>query len=142
MLAEVSVVVSCLYSSLWCVSLYVIINIIRKFKKTFWNRRWKLFEEINATIHLNETCYFVQLSCFFSLIEKKVMYSVSVHFISKFLPRIWMTWDLSIVITVVINEVLYSHNRRLYKCRVLDNGSCHLCQSISRHRTQISVNLC
>lgn len=142
MLAEVSVVVSCLYSSLWSVSLYVIINIIRKFKKTFWNRRWKLFEEINPTIQLNETCNFDQLSCFFSLIEKKVVYWVSVHCISKFLPRIWMTWDLSIVITVVINEVLYSHNRRLYKCRVLDNESCHLCQSISRHRTQISVNLC
>lgn len=35
MLAEVSVVVSCLYSSLWCVSLYVIINIIRTFKRPF-----------------------------------------------------------------------------------------------------------
>lgn len=142
MLAEVSVVVSCLYSSLWCVSLYVIINIIRKFKKTFWNRRWKLFEEINATIHLNETCYFVQLSCFFSLIEKKGDVLSICPFYIKYLPRIWMTWDLSIVITVVINEVLYSHNRRLYKCRVLDNESCHLCQPISRHRTQASMNLC
>lgn len=137
MLAEVSVVVSCLYSSLWCVSLYVIINIIRKFKRPF---------EIDVENCLRKSILqYLQMKhaiLFFSLIEKKVMYSVSVHFISKFLPRIWMTWDLSNVITVVINEVLYSHNRRLYKCRVLDNESCHLCQPISRHRTQASMNLC
>lgn len=139
MLAEVSVVVSCLYSSLWCVSLYVIINIIRTFKRPFEIDVWgnQCYNTFKWNMLFCSTILF-----FFSLIEKKVVYWVSVHCISKFLPRIWMTWDLSIVITVVINEVLYSHNRRLYKCRVLDNESCHLCQSISRHRTQISVNLC
>lgn len=141
MLAEVSVVVSCLYSSLWSVSLYVIINIIRKCKRPFEidveNCLRKSILQYLQMKHAILLSYLVFFSDW-----KKVMYWVSVHCISKFLPRIWMTWDLSIVITVVINEVLYSHNRRLYKCRVLDNGSCHLCQPISRHRTQASMNLC
>lgn len=136
MLAKVSMVVSCWYPSLWCVSLWVMINIIRKFKTPFeLEVENRLRKSILQYIYMKHEILFRYL---FFVNWKRL----SVHFIFKFLPRIWMKWNLSIVISLPINEVLYSHNPRLYKCRVLDNGRCHLYQPISRHRTRTSMDYC